>query len=263
VNVKKCGIVIGRTASHDGAADAIYVSGRLLPVVEVCNYLDFPVESRGIDFCEYLGKRFSQANGRASFFRLYSDAWGPTHRQRIYGTYLAPRFEYGAPLVFAWACQNEANTKAFHSATEGWKDLIGWILDCSPDGSAVGANLCGVLRPAIRFRRLHTSFQRLLSLSSLNACLTSRAVLYRGHSGKPFLDSLWEAPEWTAIACETTSSSRSRHLLRFYLRRSRRSAILHWCSSRHLSRSTAESRSATAMLGANCVFLALLEHQKN
>jgi hypothetical protein len=202
--------------------------------VEVYTYLDFPVKSRGINFCEYLGKRFSQANGRASFLRRYSDAWGPTHRQRIYGTYLAPRFEYGAPLVFAWACQNEANMKAFHSATEGWKDLIGWILDRSPDGSAVGANLCGVLRPAIRFRRLHTSFQRLLSLSSLkcplNACLTSRAVLYRGHSGKPFLDSLWEAPEWTAIACETTSSSRSRHLLRLYLRRSRRlrySTVVH------------------------------------
>jgi len=46
-----------------------------------------------------------------------------------------------------------------------WKDLIGWILDCSPDGSAVGANLCGILEPEIRSRHLHTSFQRLLSLA--------------------------------------------------------------------------------------------------
>ncbi|GAB7336923.1 hypothetical protein MBLNU13_g01490t1 [Cladosporium sp. NU13] len=148
VNVKKCGIIIGRTASCDGITGSICVSGRALPVVEVYNYLGFPIKSRGIDFYEYLSKRFLQANGRTSFLRLYSDVWGPAHRLRIYGRYLAPMFEYGAPLVFAWACQNEASMKAFHSGTEGWKGLVGWILDCSPDGSAVGANLCGVLEPA-------------------------------------------------------------------------------------------------------------------
>jgi hypothetical protein len=267
VNVKKCGIIVGRAASFDGAIGSTYVSGRALPVVEVYNYLGFPVKSRGIDFHEYLRKRFSQANGRASFLRLYSDAWGPTHRLRIYGRYLAPMFEYGAPLVFAWACQNETNMKAFHSGTEGWKGLIGWILDCSPDGSAVGANLCGVLEPAIRFRHLHTSFQRLLSLSTpespLSTCLASRALVPRGDCGKPFLDSLREAPEWAAIACETASSSSSRRLLRLHLRRSRRSAILLSCSLRHLSRLTTGSRSTTALLGADCVFLAPLEYQQN
>jgi hypothetical protein len=101
VNVKKCGIIIGRAASFDGAAVSVYVSGITLPVVEVYNYLGFPVKSRGIDFCEYLTKPLSQANGRASFLRLYSDTWGPAHRLRVYGRYLAPMFEYGAPLVFA------------------------------------------------------------------------------------------------------------------------------------------------------------------
>jgi hypothetical protein len=267
VNVKKCGIIVGRVASLDAIAGSIYVSGRTLLVVEVYNYLGFPVKSRGIDFHEYISKRFSQANGRASFIRLYSDAWGPTHRLRIYGRYLAPMFEYGAPLVFAWACQNEANMKAFHSGTEGWKGLVGWILNCSPDGSAVGANLCGVLEPAIRFRHLHTSFQRLLSLgtpeSLLNACLASRALLPRVDCGKPFLDNLRDAPEWAAIACETASPSCSRRLLRLYLRRSRRSEILLSCSLRHLSQLTAASRSTTALLGADCVFLAPLEYQQN
>jgi hypothetical protein len=101
VNVKKCGIIVGRAASFDGAISSVYVSRRALSVVEVYNYLSFPVKSRGIDFHEYLCKRFSQANGRASFLRLYSNAWGPTYRLRIYGRYLAPMFEYGAPLVFA------------------------------------------------------------------------------------------------------------------------------------------------------------------
>lgn len=267
VNVKKCGIVIGRAASFDEAAVPVYISGSTLPVVEVYNYLGFPVKSRGIDFCEYLSKRLSQATGRASFLRLYSDTWGPAHRLRIYSRYLAPMFEYGAPLVFAWACQNEANMKAFYSATKGWKDLVGWILDCSPDGSAVGANLCGVLEPAIRFRHLHTSFQRLLSLgtpeSPLSACLASKALLPLGGCGKAFLDGLREAPEWAAIAPEIASSSCSRRLLRLHLRRSRRSVILISCSLRHLSRLTARSRSTTVLLGADCVFLAPLEYQQD
>ena len=267
MNVKKCGIIVGRAAPFDEAAASVYISGSTLPVVEVYNYLGFPVKSRGIDFCEYLSKRFSQANGRASFLRLYSDAWGPTHRLRIYGRYLAPMFEYGALLVFAWACQNEANMKAFYSRTEGWKGLIGWILDCSPDSSAVGASLCGLLEPAVRFRHLHTSFQRLLSLSTpespLSTCLASRALVPRGDCGKPFLDSLCEAPEWAAIACDTASSSCSRRLLRLHLCRSRHSAILLSCSLRHLSRLTAGSRSTTALLGTDCVFLAPLEYQQN
>lgn len=176
-------------------------------------------------------------------------------------------FEYGAPLVFAWACQNDANMKAFYSATEGWKGLVGWILDCSPDGSAVSANLCGVLEPTVRFQHLHTSFQRLLSLSSsdspLSACLASRALFSREDSSKPFLDTLQLAPEWTAIACKATSSTRSRYLLRLHLRRSRRSTILLSCSLRHLSQLTARSRSTTALSGADCVFLAPLEYQQD
>jgi hypothetical protein len=154
--------------------------------------------------------------------------------------------------------------KAFYSGTEGWKGLIGWILDCSPDGSAVSANLCDVLEPAIRFRHLHTSFQRLLSLSTpeslLSACLASRALLPRNDYSKPFLDSLREAPEWATIVCETASSSYSRRLLRLHLRRSRRSIILLSCSLRHLSRLTTGSRSTTALLGADYVFLAPLEY---
>jgi hypothetical protein len=130
-------------------------------------------------------------------------------------------FEYSALLVFAWAYQNEANMEAFHSGTEGWKGLIGWILNYSPNSSAVSANLCSVLEPAIRFRHLHTSFQCLLSLSTpespLSIYLTLRALLPYSNCSKPFLDNLYKAPEWATIICETASSSCSRRLLRLYL----------------------------------------------
>ena len=44
----------------------------------------------------------ASAAGRVSFLRRHSDRWGPAHRLRIYRQYLAPMFEYGAPLVSAW-----------------------------------------------------------------------------------------------------------------------------------------------------------------
>ena len=74
MNIKKYGIIVGRIASFDEAIDPIYVSRKVLLIVKVYNYLSFPIESRGIDFHEYLTKRLSQANGRASFLRLYSDS---------------------------------------------------------------------------------------------------------------------------------------------------------------------------------------------
>jgi hypothetical protein len=267
VNVKKCGLIPGRTAALEPVSEPVLICGKPLPIVECYTYLGFPVKSHGIDFFGYLSKRIAQANGRASFLRLHSDGWGPTHRLRIYGRYLAPMFEYGAPLVFAWSCQNESNNKAFRAATAGWRDLIGWVLDCSPDGSAVGANLCGVLEPELRFRHLHTSFQRLLTLSPpdspLISCLTSRPFLPPARMVRPFLDSLREAPEWASIVGQGLSLSCSRSHLRLHLRRLRRFEVTRSSLSRHLTRLTAQSRSSTALYGADCVFLAPLEHQQN
>ena len=267
VNVKKCGLVLGRGVAPELVSDPALICGKPLPIVESYTYLGFPVRSNGIDFLAYLSNRLAQANGRASFLRLHSDDWGPTHRLRIYGRYLAPMFEYGAPLIFAWSRQNEANKRAFRAATVGWKDLVGWILDCSPEGSAAGANLCGILEPEIRFRHLHISFQQQLSLSPadspLNSCLASRPFLPRAPAGRPFLDSLRDAPEWSSIARQGRSQSCSRRLLRLHLRRSRRVEVMLSCQSRHLTRLTARSRSTTSLYGADCIFLAPLEHQQN
>ena len=243
MNVKKCGLILGRAALLDPASDPVLVCGKALSVVECYTYLGFPVKSNGIDISRYLSKRIAQANGRASFLRLHSDGWGPAHRLRIYGRYLAPMFEYGAPLVFAWSCQNESNNKAFRAVTAGWRDLIGWVLDCSPDRSTVGANLCGILEPELRFRHLHASFQRLLALSlpdsPLTSCLTSRPFLPPARIACPFLDSLRDALEWTSIVGQDPSLSCSRPCLRLYLRRLRRSEVMQSSLSRHLTRLTA------------------------
>lgn len=176
-------------------------------------------------------------------------------------------FEYSTPLVFAQACQDKANIKAFHSGTKGQKGLVGQILDCSPNSSIVSTNLYGVLKPTIHFRHLYTSFQRLLLLSipkSLrSAYLVSRALLPYRHYSKPFLDSLRKAPKWAAIVYKTTLLSYSRRLLRLHLYQSRRSIILLSYSLRHLSRLTIRSRSTTVLLDIDYVFLAPLQYQQN
>ena len=74
-----------------------------MPRLDGCTYLGFPVTSTGIDFEDHLAGRLGRALGRAAFLTLQSDRWGPAHCLRVYGQYLAPMFEYGAPLLAAFA----------------------------------------------------------------------------------------------------------------------------------------------------------------
>lgn len=80
---------------------------------------------------------------------------------------------------------------------------------------------------------------------------------------RPFLDSLREAPKWASIVGQGLSLSCSRSYLRLYLRRLQRFEVTWSSLSRHLTRLTAQSCSSTALYGADCVFLAPLEHQQN
>ena len=121
INVKKCGLLCNMR-THDPVD--ICINDTSIPVVTSYTYLGFPVKAGGIDFEEHLLRRLSQANGRAAFLRLHSDGWGPAHRLRVYRQFLAPMFEYGAPLVWAWAEQSPRNMSVFTEAVEGWKDLV-------------------------------------------------------------------------------------------------------------------------------------------
>jgi len=78
----------------------------------------------GIDFSKHLTRRLDQAYGRATFLSLHSDRWGPAHRLRIYRQYLAPMFEYGAPLMASYA---EKYSKIWKVAEDAVKKLTGWI----------------------------------------------------------------------------------------------------------------------------------------
>ncbi|KAI6788852.1 hypothetical protein KC343_g2541 [Hortaea werneckii] len=50
VNVKKCGLVLGRALALEPVSEPVLISGKPLPIVESYTYLGFPIRSNGIDF---------------------------------------------------------------------------------------------------------------------------------------------------------------------------------------------------------------------
>ena len=81
---------------------------------------------------------------------------------RIYRTYLTPIFEYGAPLVAAYA----ETDPTFYDSTvaELFSALVGWIAGSKANPNLT-ANLLGLEPLESRFRALKAMFQ--LNLRSL------------------------------------------------------------------------------------------------
>lgn len=157
LNVAKCGHVSARFRP-----EALFLGSQQIPPVQSYTYLGFPVTARGVDFAAHLQKRITAAVNRTKFLSLYSDKWGPAHRLRVYKQYVAPMFEYGAPLVHAWASETRDNLAEFDRSVAGFKDLIAWIAHSSGSRHLVTANLCGLVSPVVRFQQLRTAFQLVL-----------------------------------------------------------------------------------------------------
>lgn len=150
LNVKKCGCI-----APPASREAVRLGEDHVPRVEEYSYLGFPVTGAGINFAKHLTKRLDQACGRADFLSLHSDRWGPAHRLRIYRQYLAPMFEYGAPLVAACA---ESCSQMWQSTSEAIKKLTGWIAGYTSN-THLTRNLLGLQSLPDRFAALKTSFQ--------------------------------------------------------------------------------------------------------
>jgi hypothetical protein len=151
LNPAKCAVITSRSD-----LPALSVYGQEIPRAVAYTYLGFPVVASGVDFPRHLEQRIQAAVGRARWLGVHSNSWGPAHRLRIYKQFLAPMFEYGAPLVCAWATENQ---EAFHLATSGFRDLMAWISNASDSRYLVTANLCGLSTLGRRFQRLRTAYQ--------------------------------------------------------------------------------------------------------
>jgi hypothetical protein len=157
LNPAKCAVVTSRSD-----LPSLRVYGQEIPRAERYTYLGFPLTAHGIDFPRHLEQRIQAAIGRARWLGVQSNSWGPAHRLRIYKQFLAPMFEYGAPLVWAWAQENTKHQQAFDLACSGFKDLMAWISNTSDSRYLVTANLCGLSTPGQRFQHLGTAYQLIL-----------------------------------------------------------------------------------------------------
>ena len=154
LNVRKCGSVF-----REPLARPVRIGEQPIPEVRQYTYLGFPVTIDGIDFAKHLQLRLEAALARATFFEPMASTWGPAHRVRVYYQYLAPMFEYGAPLAWAWKQTLPSRSTQWATATsEPWKALVAWI-GGSKTASRVTRNLLGLPTLENRFESLHTSFQ--------------------------------------------------------------------------------------------------------
>jgi hypothetical protein len=119
LNVKKCDYL----APSDNRV-IVRLGREEVPRLDRYAYLGFPVTNIGIDFEGYLASRLDRALGRTMFLTLHSNRWGPAYRLRVYRQYLAPMFEYGAPLVAVFA---DGLSTLWTATVEATKGLTGWI----------------------------------------------------------------------------------------------------------------------------------------
>lgn len=175
LNPKKCAIITTRRG-----LPPLSVYGQVIPQVDSYTYLGFPVVASGIDFEQHLEQRVTAAVNRARWLGVQSNSWGPAHRLRVYKQFLAPMFEYGAPLVWAWATENTHNRESFRHGTSGFKDLMAWIGNTSDSRYLVTSNLCGLSSLDERFRRLGVAYQLIIEQMSPQNPLTQ--VLAQAHS---------------------------------------------------------------------------------
>lgn len=157
LRVGKCGYISSRLCPP-----RLFLNGEELELRPSYEYLGFPMTARGIDFAALLRDRVTAAIGRANWLGTQSDSWGVAHRLRIYKQFLAPMFEYGAPLVWAWVRESMENRKAFELSVAGIKELMGWISHSSSGRHNVTMNLCGLLPVEDRFQQLSTAYQAVL-----------------------------------------------------------------------------------------------------
>lgn len=173
LNVDKCGHVSQRVT-----VKPLYLGGEEVKLVNSYNYLGFPVGGYGIDFAAHLKDRFTLAVRRSDWLSLYSDSWGAAHRLRVYKQYLSPMFEYGAPLVWAWANENAENEASFFKASRAFPTLLAWIGHYSAARHHVTANLCGLTSISGRFRHLRTAYQLVLDQAPVDNPLKEYSTVY-------------------------------------------------------------------------------------
>lgn len=259
LNVRKCAVLTWKEE-----LEPLTVYDERLPRVTLINYLGFPFTAHGIDFGTHLQQRVKAAVGRARWLGVQSNSWGPAHRLRIYKQYLAPMFEYGAPLVWAWVKADPANSGHFHVACHEFKDLMAWISNTTDARHLVTANLCGLISLEKRFQLLSTAYHRVLDGMNRENPLQQTYQQAKAHSKlNSFISALMNESDYAAFKKTGDSQPSIRNALSRFLRREMRQAIfIESRSARLTSFIPMESRQKHGLLFADISLSTNLAVQK-
>ena len=210
--------------------------GQEIPRTDGYRYLGFPVTADGIDFPRHLEERMRAAVNRARWLGVQSNSWGPAHRLRVYKQFLAPMFEYGAPLVWAWASEDRQNHESFQRGCEGFKDLMAWISNTSDSRHLVTANLCGLSIVGERFRRLGTAYQFIIDQMSTDNPL--KQALHQANSFSllhSFPDRLRNNPGYARFKQTSNLEPTVRSALSRFLRKELHQTVQQEAATSHLT----------------------------
>ena len=251
LNPAKCGIISWEILTLE-----IYQTP--IPQASVYTYLGFPVTADGIDFSRHLTQRMLAAAGRAHWLGVQSKTWGPAHRLRIYKQFLAPMFEYGAPLVYTWAQDNQ---QAFEKATVSFKSLMAWISNTSNSRHKITANLCGLSSLLTRFQRLRTAYQLVLDQMGLRSPLKQ---LLSNPNQSLFISRLHDNAGFVEFKATTNFHPTVHAALRRFLRATLAATIQNEASQAHLtSLIPMRSRKVPGLFLADIVLAAAGSMQSN
>lgn len=192
LNMAKC----GSFAPKSQPSFVPLVLGLPVPRKDSYKYLGFPFTPEGIDFAEHLTSSLRKARKKSDFLKIFSDSWEPTHRLQVYKTYLAPMFEWSAPLVATHATLVATRARAretkekkkkggfFEGAAieDEVKELQRWIVG-SKGSSHLTRYFLGLRGIADRFADLKTQFHStLVALPEQCALRRLKELSWRGTS---------------------------------------------------------------------------------
>ena len=183
LNVRKCGYL-----ARSDTLRTLSINGEDVPHVERYIYLGFPVTIDGIDFAGFLSHRLDAALKRMAFLDIYVSSIGPLHRLRVYRRYLAPMFEYGAPLLWVWyQSQTDEVRVVWRESLQKWNRMVAWIANGGYAPRVTG-NLLGLSPLLTRFEVLHATYWWTLERASWDNPL--RLFLVRRSQARSFTSRL-------------------------------------------------------------------------
>jgi hypothetical protein len=175
INLQKCGFLDISGCKEDWCVNTKLSFLNSIPKVTSHKYLGLPVTKRGINWQAYIDTAAVQARATLNSVKKFSLTLPEWVKVHIVQTFIMPRIEYSAPLVWQWCdrLKPEMSDKQLKSSTDHplrpfvivREECLKWIFNTGSCQLILGA-VAGLLDVNIRFSFLAASFARHLRESA-------------------------------------------------------------------------------------------------